>query len=94
MLVERRVLSTRVNACQLVRLHYAENWFHGQLAGRGVAEQLLSRHMHDHPGHPTSHHGLFLVRESSTFQDEFSLTLYGTKGGRVTITTRVGRHLP
>lgn len=49
-------------------LHFGENWFHGKLeGGRTEAERMLiaNRHMGD---------GVFLIRESSTFVGDFSLS--------------------
>ena len=63
-------------------LHYGEAWFHGPLNGRGVAEQRLSEYMNNNKGSATGHNGLFLVRESNTFQDEFSLSFFRAAEGK------------
>ena len=57
-------------------LHFGEDWFHGLMQGRNEAEALLSMYMRDHPDDQHGHDGLFLVRDSSTFKDEFSLSLF------------------
>eukprot|EP00039_Didymoeca_costata_P019874 m.339251 g.339251 ORF g.339251 m.339251 type:complete len:1330 (+) comp18723_c0_seq1:312-4301(+) len=63
-------------------LHYGEAWFHGKLRdgsktqGRVIAERLLRNYMKEHPRE--DHDGLFLVRESDTYPEEFSLTFWRT----------------
>lgn len=49
-------------------LHFGENWFHGKLeGGRAEAERMLTSHRH-------MGDGVFLIRESSTFVGDFSLS--------------------
>lgn len=51
-------------------LHFGENWFHGKLDnGRNEAESLLTEYKH-------LGDGTFLVRESSTFVGDFSLSFW------------------
>lgn len=51
-------------------LHFGENWFHGKLDnGRNEAEALLTEYKH-------LGDGTFLVRESSTFVGDFSLSFW------------------
>lgn len=51
-------------------LHFGENWFHGKLdGGRNEAEALLMEYTH-------LGDGTFLVRESSTFVGDFSLSFW------------------
>lgn len=51
-------------------LHFGENWFHGKLDdGRKEAEALLMEYAH-------LGDGTFLVRESSTFVGDFSLSFW------------------
>lgn len=69
-------------------LHYGEAWFHGALTdgtakpnGRVIAERLLRGHMLDNPGQDPD--GLFLVRESTTFSGEFSLSFWRSEESKI-----------
>ena len=62
-------------------LHYGEAWFHGLLTdgspkpnGRIIAERLLRDHMRENTDQDPD--GLFLVRDSTTFSGEFSLSFW------------------
>lgn len=69
-------------------LHYGEAWFHGALTdgspkpnGRLIAERLLRDHMRDNPEQDPN--GLFLVRESTTFSGEFSLSFWRAEEAKI-----------
>ena len=69
-------------------LHYGEEWFHGELLdgtakpnGRGIAEKRLRDHMRDNSDIPAE--GMFMVRESTTFAGEYSLSFWRVGGGKI-----------
>jgi phosphatidylinositol phospholipase C gamma-1 len=64
-------------------LHFSEPWFHGQLLdgtekpnGRAIAEGRMRDHIYENSGTGNKFDGLFMVRESTTFIGEFSLSFY------------------
>lgn len=64
------VAPMRARETVMDELHFGENWFHGKLDnGRNEAETLLSEYKH-------LGDGTFLVRESSTFVGDFSLSFW------------------
>jgi phosphatidylinositol phospholipase C gamma-1 len=69
-------------------LHYGEAWFHGILNdgsakpnGRLISERLIRDHMRSRP--ELDGNGLFLVRESTTFPGEFSLSFWRQEEGKI-----------
>lgn len=69
-------------------LHYGEEWFHGELLdgtakpnGRAIAEKRLRDHMRENPDLPAD--GMFMVRESTTFAGEFSLSFWRAGGAKI-----------
>ncbi|KAG2469835.1 PLCG2 phosphodiesterase, partial [Polypterus senegalus] len=59
-------------------MHFAEKWFHGRMTeGRQTAERLLQEFCYESGGRD----GTFLVRESDTFVNDYTLSFW--RGGRV-----------
>ncbi|XP_028665993.1 1-phosphatidylinositol 4,5-bisphosphate phosphodiesterase gamma-2-like [Erpetoichthys calabaricus] len=59
-------------------MHFTEKWFHGRMTeGRQTAERLLQEFCNESGGRD----GTFLVRESDTFVNDYTLSFW--RGGRV-----------